>query len=69
MGTQDNFSQSKEMGRHCVNTVKSLCTQGNRCVDTTLFDWLELSCVHIGFCVLPDTGFSCVSLCQEFFSS
>ena len=52
MGTQDNFSQSKEMERHCVNTVKSLCTQGNRCVDTTLFDWLELSCVHIGFCVL-----------------
>ena len=34
---------------------------------TTLIDWLKLSCVHIGFCV--DTGFSYVSLCEEFFFS
>ena len=52
MGTQDNFSQSKEIRRHCVSTEKSLCTQGNWCVDPALFDWLELSCVPIGFCVL-----------------
>ena len=30
------------------------------------FDWLKLSCVsNRFFCV--NTGFSCVSLCQEFF--
>ena len=51
-GTQDNFKQSKEDGGHCVDTEKSLCIQGKWCVDTTLFDWLQISSVHKGFCVL-----------------
>ena len=52
LGTQDNFSQSKEDERHCVSTEVSLYTQGNWCVDTTLLDWLQLSSVHKGFGML-----------------
>ena len=29
MGTKDNSIQRKEDERHCVDTEKSLCTQGN----------------------------------------
>ena len=40
MGTQDNFSQSKqgccEWGTP-VDTENYLCTQGNLCMDTTFF--------------------------------
>ena len=39
--------------------TKSLCTQANWCVNTTLFDW----CTHMFWCV--DTWFSCVRLCKE----
>ena len=45
MSRQDNFASQERTvvnGRHCVDTEKSLCTQGNGCVNTTLFDW----CTH-----------------------
>ena len=48
---------------HSVDTEKSLCTQGNWCINATLFDWYT----HRFLCV--DKGFSCVRLCQEFFFS
>ena len=57
MRTQDNLANQEKVvvnGRHCVDTEKSLCTQGNRCVNTTLTDW----CTDRFLCV--DTGFSCV---------
>ena len=44
-----------------MNTEKSLCTQGNWCVNTTLFG----SCTYMFLYV--DTGFSCERLCQKFF--
>ena len=40
MGAHNNFTQSKEDERCCVDTDKSLCTQANWCIDTTLFYWL-----------------------------
>ena len=40
---------------------QSLCTQGNWCVNTTLFDLCTRSFLCVG------TGFSSVRLCQEFF--
>ena len=46
-----------------VDTKKCLCSQGNWCVNTILFDW----CTHRFLRV--DTGYSCVRLCQEFFFS
>ena len=44
MSTQFIASQEKVVanGKHCVDTEKSLSTQGNWCVNTTLFDW----CTH-----------------------
>ena len=66
MSTQDNLANQEKVvvnGRHCVDTEKSPCTQGNWCVNTTLSDW----CTHKFLCV--DTGFSCVMLCQEFLFS
>ena len=64
MSTQDNLASQEKVvnGRHCVGT-ENLCTQGNWCVNTALFDW----CTYKFSCV--DTGFSCVRLCQEFFLS
>ena len=50
MSRQDNLASQERVvvnGRHCVDTEKSLCTQGNGCVNTTLFDW----CTHM-FCAL-----------------
>ena len=50
MSGQDNLASQERVvvnGRHCVDTEKSLCTQGNGCVNTTLFDW----CTH-RFCAL-----------------
>ena len=41
MSTQDNLSNQEEVvvnERHCVDTEKSPCTQGNWCVNTILFD-------------------------------
>ena len=64
MSRQDNLASQERVvvnGRHCVDTEKSLCTQGNGCVNTTLFDW----CIQ-RFCALIH-GFFCVRLCQEFF--
>ena len=61
MGTQDNFSQSKEgccKWETLVDTENSLCTQGNLCIDTTFFDWSKLCGVHKGFQLCVDTGFS-----------
>ena len=66
MSTQDNLANHEKVvvnGRHCVDIEKSLCTQGNWCVNTTLSDWRA----HRFLCV--DTGFSCARLCQEFFFS
>ena len=66
MSTQDILANQETVavnGTHSVDTEKSLCTQGNWCVNTTLFDWYT----YRSLCV--DTGFSCVSLCQEFFFS
>ena len=62
MSTQDNLANQEKVVvnvRDCVDREKSLCTQGNWCVNTTLFDW----------CLCFDTGFSCVRPCQEFFFS
>ena len=64
MSIQDNLANQEKVvvnGRHCVDTEKSLCTQGNWCVNRTFFDWFT----HRFLCV--DTGFSCVRLYQEFF--
>ena len=39
MSTQDNLANQAKVvvnGKHCVDTEKSLCTQGNWCVNTTL---------------------------------
>ena len=50
MSRQDNLASQERVvvnGRHCVDTEKSLCTQTNGCVNTTLFDW----CTH-RFCAL-----------------
>ena len=50
VSTQHNLANQEKVvvnGRHCVDTEKSLCTQGNWCVNTTL-----LVGVHIGFCVM-----------------
>ena len=66
MSAQDNLANREKVvvnGKHCVDTEKSLCTQLNWYVNTTLFDW----CTHRFLCV--GTGFSCVRLCQEFFFS
>ena len=41
MGTQDNFSQSKQgccKWETLVDTEDSVCAQANLCRDTTLFD-------------------------------
>ena len=49
-GIMDNLASQERIvvnGRHCVDTEKSLCTQENGCVNTTLFDW----CTH-RFCAL-----------------
>ena len=57
MGTQDNFSKSKEgccKWETLVDTENSLCSQGNLCIDTTFFDWSKLCGVHKGF-----QGFLC----------
>ena len=45
MGTQDNFSQSKQgccKWETLVDTENSLSTQGNLCIDTTFFDRQKL---------------------------
>ena len=42
---QDNLASQERVvvnGRHCVDTQKSLRTQGNGCVNKALFDW----CTH-----------------------
>ena len=57
MSRQDNLASQERVvvnGRHCVDTEKSLCTQGNGCVNTTLFDW----CTD-RFCALIH-GFLCL---------
>ena len=64
MSTHDNLASQEKVvvnRRHCVDTEKFLFTQGNRCVNTTLFDW----CTHRFLRV--ETWLSCVRLCQEFF--
>ena len=64
MSTQDILASQEKVavnGTHSVDTEKSLCTQGNWCVKTTLIDWYT----HRFLCV--DAGFSCVRLCQELF--
>ena len=51
MSTQDNLANQEKVavnGTHYVDTEKSLCTQGNWCVNTTYC----LIGIHIGFCVL-----------------
>ena len=66
MSTQDILANQEKVAvnsAQSVDTEKSLCTQGNWCVNTTLFDWYT----HKFLCV--DTGFSYVRLCQEFFFS
>ena len=63
MSRQDNLASQERVvanGKHRVDTEKSLCTQGNGCVNT-FFDWCTHRCI--------DTWFSCVRLCQEFFFS
>ena len=50
MSRQDNLASQERVvvnERHCVDAEKSLCTQGNGCVNATLFDW----CTH-RFCAL-----------------
>ena len=45
MSRQENLASEERVvvnGRHCVDTEKSLCTQGNGCANTTLSDW----CTH-----------------------
>ena len=41
MSRQDNLASQERIvvnGRHFVDTEKSLCAQGNGCVNTTLFE-------------------------------
>ena len=50
MSRQDNLASQERVvvnERHCMDAEKSLCTQGNGCVNTTFFDW----CTH-RFCAL-----------------
>ena len=61
MGTQDNFSQSKQgccKWETLVDTENCLCTQGNLYVDTTFFDRQKLCGVQKSFQLCVDTGFS-----------
>ena len=62
MSRQDNLASQERVvvnGRHCVDTEKSLCSQGNGCVNTTLFDrfcvlihgFLVQGCVKSSFLV------------------
>ena len=67
MSRQDNLASQERIvvnGRHCVDTEKSLCTQGNGCVNTTQHCLIG---VHIGF--VHWYMFSCIRLCQELFFS
>ena len=64
MSTQDNLANHAKVvvnERHCVDTEKSLCTQGNWCLNTTLFDL----CTHRFLCVYK--GFSCVKTASRAF--
>ena len=62
MGTQDNFSQSKQgcsKWETLVDTENSLCTQGNLSIDTTfLIDKCYVECTKVFSCVLTQ-GFLC----------
>ena len=61
MGTQDNFSQSKEdccKWETLADTKNFLCTQKNLCTDTKFFDWYKLCGVQRGFQLCVDTRFS-----------
>ena len=45
MSRQDNLPSLERVvvnERHHLDTEKSVCTEGNGCVNTTLFDW----CTH-----------------------
>ena len=60
MSTQGNLANQEKVvvnGIYCG--YKTLCTQGNWCVNATLFDWYT----HRFLCV--DTSFCCVRLCKE----
>ena len=68
MGTQDNFSQSKEgccKWETLVDIVNILCTQRNLCVDTTFLigkSYVEYTKVFVCW-----HRVSCVSLFHGFF--